>query len=652
LLIFGAVISSQSFAYSKGVYNLGLSNKDKKIVEVLKAIKGGNWNNAHKLANHVNDPLSNKLYLWLYFLKDKKPASYDQLSSFLYFNPDFPKHDKLLYKAEKLMPSDLPAKKIISWHSKYEPKSPAAMEKYIAALLASGKKDIARSELQSWWKKTLLTPDQQRHFLMSYPGLLNLEAHKKRFDTLLFKRHYTNAKALAKLIGKGYPQLAAARIALAEKRGGVDGLIEQVPPYLKKDPGLLYERLKWRRKHEKNFSAIEILHNPPPAKDISNLPEWWKERHILIRRMIEKKQYESAYLLADKHMQKDGLGYMQAQFIAGWLALNYMKEPWRAFEHFEALFYKAKTPISRARGAYWSGVASKALGHKEIANEWFRKAAQHQTVFYGQFALSALPSEFKPDAQLPPAVKIKDRKNFESWEMVRAVKLLHAAGMKKEAKWFLGVLAEKSRSPAEYKLAAELAEELKYSYSAIRISKAALKKNVYLTEQAYPTLLSYMKYSDLEWSLVHGVIRQESAFDVDAKSPAGARGLMQLMPATAREVARSLKISHRTSWLTSKASHNIRLGSTYMKKMLKRYDGYYPLAIAAYNAGPGRVDRWIKEIGDPREGEIKMIDWIETIPVYETRNYVQRVMEATYVYRLKFHDIQKKPAQPLHIALN
>ena len=432
----------------------------------------------------------------------------------------------------------------------------------------------------------------------------------------------------------------------------MDRAIEQVPPYLKKDPGLLYERLKWRRQHNKDYQAMEILHNAPKAEDITNLADWWKERHILIRRMIEKKQYQSAYLLADNHMQKEGLGFAQAQFIAGWLALTYMDKPWRAFEHFEALFYRSKTPISRARGAYWAGVASKALGHEEIATDWFKKAAQHQTVFYGQYALSALPTAFKPEPQTPPVVRIKDRKEFESWDIVRAARLLHAAGMKKESKWFLEVLAQKSRSPAEYKLAAELAEELKYPHSAIKIAKAALKKNVFLTEHAYPTLLSFMKYSDLEWALVHGVIRQESAFDVDAKSPAGARGLMQLMPATAREVARSLKISHRTSWLTSKASHNIRLGSTYMKQMLERYDGSYPLAIAAYNAGPGRVDRWLKEIGDPREGEIKMIDWIETIPVYETRNYVQRVMEATYVYRLKLHDIQKKPSYPLHIALN
>lgn len=629
---------------------LAFGQKDRQTIDVLKEIKSNNWSAAHNKASALQDPLTNKLYLWLYFIKGKKPVHYEQLTAFIQHNRHWPKQRSLLLDAEELMPPDKTPAEIAGWFSVFSPRTPDGMARYIDALLVLGQQDKARQLLSSWWHKSLLRPDEQRRFLEAYDDLLTLEDHKKRFDYLLFQRHYTNARALAKIIGDGYLQLAEARIALAEQRSGVDAAVAKVPAFLHNDPGLLYERLRWRRRHNMNYPAIEILHNAPPAEKISNLADWWTERHILARRLIEAKQYESAYLLVDKHMQKEGLGLAQAHFLAGFLALRYMEQPWRAFEHFEALYYRTKTPISRARGAYWAGLASEKLAYKDVAQKWYMKAARHQTTFYGQYALSSLGKSYQPAAVKPPDVSLDARRAFEAWEIVRALKLLHAAGMKEEAELFFSVLEEKSRSPAEYRLSAELAGMLEYHHKAVAIVKAAYNKQIILTDYAYPTLLKYMEDVDIEWALVHGVIRQESAFNMRAESPAGARGLMQLMPATAREVAHKMNLSHHTGWLTSRPGHNIRLGVGYMAQMLDRYDGSYPLAIAAYNAGPGRVDRWLKEIGDPRKGTIDLIDWAELIPVYETRNYVQRVLEATYVYRLKFKDIQKTPPQSLHIA--
>lgn len=621
-------------------------------VRMLEAIRNNDWRGAHARAKNLKNPFVSDLYAWLYFTQDRKPVNYDQLASFLLRNQDWPRTGGLRYKAEKDMPTDWADTKVLKFFSVYPPRTAAGMDRYLQSLLATGQQKKARDTLSAWWKTALITPDQQRMILASYGKMLSADLHRQRFDYLLFRRHYTNARALARRLGKGYGALAEARIALAEDKGGVDTAIARVPAGLAGDAGLAYERLRWRRRHDLDFRAIEILHNAPPADKIINLEDWWTERHILARRLIENKQYDSAYLLVEKHMQEDGLPFAQAEFLAGWLALRKLNKPWRAFEHFEALYYRTSTPISRARGAYWAALSSESLGHPEIARKWYMAAARHQTAFYGQFALASLGDQDIIPLQTPPTLTIEGRRNFERRSFVRAARLLHAAGLHDEAKDFVESLSGDLSAPEEYRLAADLAEDLDYGYGAVRIAKAAMQKNIILMDHAYPTLLSHLKNVDIEWALVHAVIRQESAFNTAARSHAGARGLMQLMPATAAEVARKRGLAHRTDWLTARPAHNIRLGTDYLSQMIARYDGVYPLAAAAYNAGPGRVDRWLKEIGDPRTGGIDIADWIEQIPIYETRNYVQRVMENTYIYRLKLKDIQKAPRSVLHVAMS
>jgi len=408
--------------------------------------------------------------------------------------------------------------------------------------------------------------------------------------------------------------------------------------------------MAWRRRHDMDFRAMEILYSPPSADKITNLDDWWRERHILTRRLIAEKRYKSAYNLVSKHVQKDGVNYAEAEFLAGWLALEFLNQPWKAFEHFERLYYKTSTPISRSRGAYWAARASDALGDKEVARQWYRVAAQHQVAFYGQMALAILAPEDQPPQQVPPERTLKGQRLFEQWDMVRLVRLLDKAGQSHMSDRFLEAVLAAVQTPEQYRMAAELATDIHHYHMAVKIARVALQKNILLIDHAYPTIVSRLQSIDLEWALVHGLIRQESGFDAEIQSPAGARGLMQLMPSTANLVARHLGIAHRTSWLTSKPDHNIILGSAYLAQMLGDFDGSYPLAVAAYNAGPNRVRRWLKEYGDPRKGEVNMVNWIEMIPVGETRNYVQRVLESTYIYRIKLKNVQDRPDALLHVA--
>ncbi len=620
-----------------------LSGEDAALThQALLAVQKKQWGSAERQIARTRNPLSAKLFYWLKYTEGAGDVQFNRLAAFIRANPDWPSQGTLQLRAEKNMPRDLSDRAVIAWFSDYAPRTPDGMNRYLSALKNTGRTAELEKQARHWWRETLLTPAQQVDFLRAYGAMLDRDSHIRRLDTLLFAEHYTNARSLAMLLGGGYPALADARIALSEDKSGIDHLIAKVPGVLKDDPGLAFERLRWRRRHDLDYRAMEILHRPPPVEKISNPADWWRERHIIARRLMEEKHYKSAYLLVSEHMQEEGLPFAQAEFLAGFLALRFLDEPWRAFEHFEALYHRTKTPLSRARGAYWAARASEALKYDEIAQHWYQVAARYPTAYYGQQAQKYLQIAYREPERVPPQGSEPGRSAFEGKEMVQMARILQNANMWEEVTDFLNALARQTQTPEEYLYVADLARELKHYHNAIAIAKQGLGRNIFLMDHAYPTLLSYMKGIDADWALVHGVIRQESAFNQKAVSPAGARGLMQLMPATARDVARKEGVSHATEWLTNNPAHNIRLGAGYLTQMLERYDGSYPLAVAAYNGGPGRVDRWLKEWGDPRKGGIAMEDWMELIPVYETRNYVQRVLEGAYVYHVKLGDVQRK----------
>jgi len=615
----------------------------------LESIRAGKWSQADYARDKLKDPLAIKIYDWFYYTKKGGHISFDKISTFIKKNPDWPSQGLLKTNAEKAMPASLSNASIIAWFDSHSPQTVAGMDRYLRALMATGAQQKAATTVNEWWRKASLSTQEQSDFLKRYRSVLTKQSEVARFGTLLMRKQYTNARQIARILGNGYPELAEARIALAEGSPGVNAFLAKVPARLQDDPGLLYERLRWRRRNNMDFGAIEILHKMPPVAIIPNPEEWWKERHIMVRRLIEQKQFKSAYLLTKNHQLKSGAGFAEGEFLAGWLALRRLKKPWEAFEHFERLYHGTETPMSRSRGAYWAGKASDALGHKDIAREWYMSAAKYQTVFYGQMALQELPVAERPRQQTQPERTFTGQQAFEKRELVQAVRLIHAARLREATRSFLNAIGDSLKTPEEYRLAADLADDLNQRFHAIQIAKKAANKGVILLDQSFPTLLNFMKPVETEWAFVHGVIRQESAFDEDARSPVGASGLMQLMPATAREVAKKNNISLQGNDLTANPAKNVRLGSLYLSQMIRRYDGSYVLAAAAYNAGPGRVDGWLRENGDPRKGEIDLIDWIEIIPVAETRNYVQRVLEAVYIYRQRLKGVQKTVNAPIHV---
>lgn len=629
--------------------SIGLSESDQKaVIRALQAAGQKRWSFAEAQIANTRDPLAARIYYWMYYTDNPGPFPFNRISTFVRQVPDWPQQGTLQLAAEKSVTDNTPPDAIIRWFEDYTPKTSDGMDRYLKALRAENKTKQMENAINAWWGDASLTAEQQVRFLSHYGKLIGKESHKRRFNVLLYKGQMTSARALARILGQGYPQLAEARIALASGESGVDQHLARVPPHLQNDPGLAFERLRWRRKKDLDFRAIEILHNAPPANLIANPDDWWKERHILVRRLIEKKQYESAYLLVSKHGMKEGSSYAEAQFLAGWLALRFLNKPWEAFEYFEAMYHKSTMPITRARAAYWAGLASESLKYKDIARQWYEMGAKFPTTFYGQMALAKLGRDSEPVA-LKPTLSVQVRQDFEKDALIQAGRIFYRAGIRNDASAFLRAYADKAETIEQFYLAARVANEWQHYHDSIAVAKKAQTRGVVMADYAFPTMLARMKPVKTEWALLHAIIRQESQFDPQALSPAGARGLMQLMPATAKETAKKAGISHQNEWLTARPDYNIQLGSLYIAQMVSRFDGSYPLAIAAYNAGPGRVNSWIKMNGDPRSDDIDMIDWVEMIPVAETRNYVQRVLEGVYIYRHKFENLQSASA-PIHTA--
>ncbi len=625
-------------------------------IDAIELIRKGDWKNARDKIARSKDPLASKLFEWLTLI-NKEQSNWDslqfnRLTHFIRQNEEWPEMATLKLRAEGVMPENLPEEDVISWFERYPPQTSHGMGRYVDALIATKRENNAKKFLMGWWSNANLSYAQQKRIFNNYSKFLTIEAHKQRFDALLLKGQYQNAMQIANVLGHGYPQLAQARIALAKgKTSGLNELIDRVPQTLQNDPGLLYERLHWRRVRKLDKGALEILAIPLNPAKVQNPEEWWTERHIMIRRLMEKQQYEQAYVLAAGHVQSEGASYAEAQWLAGWLAMRFMNKPTEGYERFSALYGKVNTPISRGRAAYWSGRAAEALGQKRLAEQWYKKASEFQTTFYGQLAGTALSLKDQLPKSKLPHLSQQDKLNYEKSELVQASNIFRSIGMEKRADQFLDAFLSENELPNAYRFAAEMVAESGDYKSAVEIAKQATQKGLFLTKQSYPTITKHLAdIKSAEWALIHAIIRQESAFDPKAKSSAGALGLMQLLPSTAKEVSRKMRIGYDTNWLTTKPKYNMILGSAYIARLIKYYDGNYPLAIAAYNAGPGRVDSWIKTYGDPRNSDVDLIDWIELLPIYETRNYVQRVLEGVHVYRLRLDNIQKQPKDHLYVA--
>ena len=608
----------------------------------FKAAQAHQWQTAEKLADQAKDPLPAKALSWLRFSTTDSGAAFSAIDHFLRTNPDWPQQTMLRRQAELAMKEVLSDDAAIAWFKRNPPLTPTGAIRYAKALLAKGRKAEATAFVRRVWREFDMDRHEERNFRRAFHKLLRSEDHAARLDRLIWDQRVGSARRQMHRVGRDQQYLAQARLMLMRRVGGVDNAIARVPVKLQTDPGLIYERLRWRRRKGFSDGAIELLHDPP--KELDHPAKWWAERGILARRALRDGNVTLAYRLARDHRQTGGAPFAEAEWLAGWIALRYLGDSEVARMHFTRLYNNVRYPISRARGAYWIARAIEAdrnnAGENHLADAaaWYKTAAEYTTTFYGQLAADRLRAARNPVPPPEPKPTAAQVKAFEQLELVRVTRMLDALGQDDIVDRFVSRLSDSAKTPEEWTLVARLATDIGRSDLAIKVAKRAIKQGVVLTVDGYPKL-ELRRELPVEPALIHAVIRQESAFDATAVSGAGARGLMQLMPSTAKLMARQLRVRYSKSKLISDPLHNLSLGSAYLEHLRENYDGSLILTLAAYNAGPGNVQRWLRENGDPRNfSPLDAIDWIESIPLPETRNYVQRVLENLTVYGYRFDD--------------
>jgi soluble lytic murein transglycosylase len=621
------------------------------------------WSQSLSMAEDMSDTDTKHLALWMYAVSDNKKAQLDarvsasDIKDLIETKSYWPQQTPLKTIFEAKIPFERHDFDVVAWFDKHEPETSRGMKIYLAALEKADKWDAVKKTINQWWGVALVDPKDQTYLLKRYGRYIERDSHIKRLEKLTDRGHYTNARKIAKLLGADYSRLTEARIILRQdirsdrshSDGAVSQAISRVPAAMQEDAGLIYDRLKWRRVKKLNSRAMDILLDPPEQVDIVGSEGlWWRERHILVRRLIDDKKYKDAYEVASSHKQKSGVNYTEAEWLSGWLSLQFVGDAKTALKHFYAMKTAAKTPITLSRHYYWLGRSFDALGDVPNAKANYGLAASFPTTYYGLLAHEHSEVAVHNIGKMTSPIIGEDKRvalagDLRLSDMFNAAQALQAVGYNLSANGFLTAASDLGADRDLYKhyVTEKSAEIGKINISVLLSRRAAMKHVFYAQNHAYPLMLDAMNgVGDAEWALVHGIIRQESLFDQNAQSGVGARGLMQLMPRTAQAVAKGLNISYQQDWLKERPAFNVQLGAEYIDELLEKYDGAYPLAIAAYNAGPNRVNSWLKEYGDPRSGAIDWVDWIELIPFSETRNYVMRVNEATFVYRYLLQNVQ------------
>jgi soluble lytic murein transglycosylase len=615
------------------------SKKDFSLAKKAVAeMKKSDWINALKTANKAKDKSIYNFIQWRHLLTKGNKASFYEYLNFINSNPNYPRIGRIKYLAEhKLSNEKITPGKIIDWFGDEEPLSGYGKMILGESYILTGQIEQGKKLIKEGWITAELSKTDLRFFRKKFKKHLNADDYIKRADFLAWENKYWDLKRMLRYLPKDYELLYNARQLLMSKSYGVDQAIKNVPDRFKNDAGLNFDRLKWRRKRGRIDSSAEILLNVKNTKDYLVRPDkWWDEREIISRSLIYKKKYELAYKIASNHTLIEGSDYAAAEWMSGWIALSFLDDPLLSKDHFQNFYNNVSYPISTSRGAYWLARSYKALGDNENSKKWFEEAAKYLTTYYGQLAFLELNPNENFELSKDMEVDKKYRERFYSKELVKITYLLDELDEDKYTKFILRHLANENIENGSEILASELSTNIGRFDFAIQIAKIASYEKRFHNKFNYPIISTPKNINGRkipESAFILSIIRQESEFDLSANSHAGAKGLMQLMPYTAKLVAKQAKLPYVKSRLTTDPEYNINLGSHYIAGLILNYDGAYPYAIAAYNAGPNRVKYWKKINKDPQKKQIDYVDWIELIKFRETRNYVQRVLENYNVYR-------------------
>jgi soluble lytic murein transglycosylase len=635
------------------VRDIAVSPEDaKRLREAVAAAAGGRLAEARSLRDGLAEPAGRKLVDWFTFRGGYGTAS--EIRAFLDANPAWPDRGLLTQRAEEaLFLSNASPREVKAFFASAEPRTAVGHAALAAALMADKETDKAtdraRSLARKAWTEMDMSSSAEQAFLARVGSLLEEADHKRRLDRLLLddsraserKERAAVIRRTIALLPEAERKTAEARLAVFLRAKNSQQLIAKLPKHTHVDWGLAVQKAQALRRQKKEEEAWKILLAEPegPGK-IARPDGWWEERRANAYAALRLGRPKTAYDLAKSPGPLGVNAAKDAAFLAGWVALRHLKDAKLALPHFEALAGIADGPLSHARGQYWLGRTHEALGDKAKANECYKAASAYFDTFHGQLARLKLDPGARALTIKPPARPTEEEiARFNDSDAVKATVLARKAGLDISlARAFLVHMRNHFRGEAEVAMAAHLAEALGDTQMAVRIGKAGIARGLNLVYYAYP-IHSLPAYTPLrpppEPAVIFGIARQESEFNSVTFSHAGARGILQVMPVTARHVCRDYKIKCDIPRLMKDPAYNTMLGSAYITDRMDEFSGSYVLTLAGYNAGPGRAREWIREFGDPRDSKVDPIDWIHRIPFEETREYVQKVLSNIQVYRAR-----------------
>jgi len=615
-----------------------LSSGDLKIAKAaFEAVEKKKWQTAIKISKRAKNKMVFKMINWFHLKQPNNSATFYDYLTFINNNPNYPRISRLKYLAEHKMYLKTVSPKVIKkWFNGEEPLSEYGKIKLGEIYVMEGNVEEGSRLIKEGWVKARLSKNDLRYLRKKYKRIITVTDNIKRADWHAWEGKHWDVQRMLRYLPKDETALYRARQLLMSRSYGVDNAISKVPAKYKNDIGLKYDRLKWRRRRGRLDPSLEILFSVPkdPVKLVR--PDlWWKERSILARSLIYKKKYAKAYKVSSNHSLSEGPEYADSEWLSGWIALTFLNDPNMALQHFKDFYNNVGYPISLSRGAYWMARTYKEINNKEKSEQWFNEAAKYLNTYYGQLAFVEMNhgENFALNEQVKADKKFE--KEFNKNPLIKNIRLLKELDKAKYSKDFLKHLASINIEKGSEILAGKLAIDIGRYDFAIQIAKQASYEKRFYNKINYPVIQTPKIVNQKTMprnELVLAVIRQESEFDEDATSYVGARGLMQLMTYTARLVAKQAKLPYSKNKLKN-PDYNIKLGSYYLAGLLEEYEGSYPFALAAYNAGPKRVKYWKKINGNPQKGNVSYVDWIELIKFKETRNYVQRVLENVNVYK-------------------
>ena len=624
-----------------------LNQKDfERAKRIFSLVKEKKYITAYKSSLKLKDKDLKVFVKWLYLMRSSNNASFNDYQVFIKKQPEYPRIGRLQYLAEqKIILKNTTPKSVINWFDQYPPVSGMGKLKLAEAYLQQNKTANIRDLIREGWVDAALNRGQLKFYRKKFKKFLSEEDYIKRAEYLSWERKYWDLKRLLVYLPKDYRALYNARQILMSNSYGVDNAISKVPTVFKNDIGLQYDRLRWRNRRGRLESSLQILYeNSNKSEDeLIRADLWWKQRESIVRSLLYKKRYKTAYKIASEHSLTSGAEFAEAEWLSGWIAHSFLKSQEYAINHFLNFYDNVSYPISLSRGAYWLGKSYKALGNEKTADDYFKQGSKYLTTYYGQLSLMEIEDQAKIKLEDDAFYTKEYEKKFFNNDLIKIIRILKELDQTKYSKDLIKHLALINVDEGSEVLAAKLAVDVeRYDY-AIQISKKASYEKRFYLKYNYPIITTPRKINNKTMppsEFILAIIRQESEFDRKAYSYAGARGMMQLMKYTAKLVAKQAKLPYSISGLTRDPEYNIKLGTYYFNSLLNDYGGVYPFAIAAYNAGPNRVKTWRRVNGDPSKDQISFIDWIEMIRFKETRNYVQRVLENVNVYKFM---INQKP---------